>query len=168
MKSEIENWYALVTRSRFEKKCEKILLEKNIIVFLPTQKVIRQWSDRKKEVELPLFPGYIFVKIDINNRSSILNTDGIARIIRFNGVDTIIPEKQIEAIKIALSEQNIIEINDIEFYKGQNVNILSGPFKGFKGKLVRKNNKGKFLITIDSIGKGILVEIGSSRIEKII
>src|SRR5271157_3170791 len=95
-------WYAVSVCSRREKKCFALLSRKGIEAFLPLQKQLRKWSDRKMEVEMPLFPGYIFVRIDPSRRFEVLSTPGVVRFIRFGGEDAPVPEFQIKAIHTAL------------------------------------------------------------------
>lgn len=161
------NWYAFVTRSRYEKVCEKLLKAKGFEVFLPLQKVSRKWSDRIKEIEKPLISGYIFVRIDNKFKFDVLNTEGVARIISFNNIDAIIPEKDITNIKNLLSFSNNIETIDLGLEIGKEIKITSGPLKGLKGKLLKIKNKGKIIIEIESIGKGIIVEISDYKFSEV-
>jgi len=167
LRNEIKNWHVLRTRSRFEKKCEKELQRDGYEVFLPLQKQMRIWSDRKKIVEIPLFSGYIFLKILSSQRYDILQYVGITQFVRFDGKDAIIAENEINAIRQSLQKEKSIEVADIELYVGEDIKIASGPFKGFYGKLIQLKNKEKILVEIASMGKALLLEIGRTRIEKI-
>src|ERR1035438_10716010 len=109
LSSEI-HWYAVSVCSRREKQCYGLLDRKGIETFLPLHKQFRKWSDRKNEVEMPLFPGYIFVKINPSKRMEVLSTPGIVRFIRFGGEDTPVPEVQIKAIHTALLMPTFVEI----------------------------------------------------------
>src|SRR5208282_4589616 len=91
-------WYVVSVCSRREKQCNATLLRMGIETFLPLQKQLRKWSDRNKEVEMPLFPGYIFVKIDLSQKLEVLSVPGVVRFIRFGSEDTPVPEIQIKAI----------------------------------------------------------------------
>jgi transcription antitermination factor NusG len=100
-----QKWYVLQTRSRFEKKCFEQLSLLGISVFLPMQKIKRKWSDRIKEIETPLFSGYLFIQFDEKDRYKILNTNGIVRFVSFSGIYATLSENQIETIrKIEKSE----------------------------------------------------------------
>ena len=162
------NWYVLVTRSRYEKKCEQLLIKKGFEVFLPLQKIMRQWSDRKKEVEIPLFSGYLFIRYDKSKRFDVLNTPGIAHFVRYNKQDAVISDQHIQAIKIAIDDFVKMDIIEKQFLEGEEIVIKSGPFKGFYGKIVNHKNNRKILITVDTLGKDILIEIGKTNIEKIL
>lgn len=161
------NWYVLVTRSRHEKKCEQLLKKKGFEVFLPLQKVMREWSDRKKLVDVPLFSGYIFIHYDESRRQEVLNVPGIARFLRNVEHDATIPESQINAIRMAIDKSIDMDVTEITFSEGEDIRIISGPFKGFFGKIVKLRSKSKIQISLDAIGKSILIDIGKTRIEKI-
>ena len=99
------DWHIAITRSRYEKKCEGNLKLNGFETFLPTQKVLTQWSDRKKWIEKPLFPGYIFIKYHDSERFKVLYNEGIAKIVQFEKKDYIINEKLIIGIKEELNNQ---------------------------------------------------------------
>jgi transcription antitermination factor NusG len=162
----VEKWYVLQTRSRFEKKCYDQLLLHGISVFLPTQKVKRKWSDRIKEIEAPLFSGYIFIQFEEKDRYTILNTRGVVRFVSFGGTYATLNEKQIETIRKLEKLGTSIDVVDIDLYSGQEMLISSGPFKGLEAKIVHHNGKGKLLLSVESIGQGVLLEIGRTKIEK--
>lgn len=161
-----DKWYVIQTRSRFEKKCFEMLLLQGINVFYPTKKQQRQWSDRVKEIDAPMFPGYLFVKFEEKERYNILNINGVVRFLSFGGEYASVSERQIEAIGKLEKTDNQIEVIDLELFEGQDVLISSGLFKGHEGKIVHHNGKGKILLAIQSIGKGVLLEIGRTKIEQ--
>ncbi len=160
-----EKWYVLQTRSRFEKKCFEQLSILGISVFLPTQKVKRKWSDRIKEIELPLFSGYIFVQFEEIDRYKILNINGVVRFVTFGGNYATMNENQIETIRKIEKSETLIDVIDIKLFNGQEVLIASGPFKGLDAKIVHHNGKGKLLLSVETIGQGVLLEIGRTKIE---
>ncbi|HNW98737.1 MAG TPA: UpxY family transcription antiterminator [Bacteroidales bacterium] len=163
-----QNWYVLTTRSRHEKKCEQLLIKQGFEVFLPLQKVMRKWSDRKKIVEIPLFSGYIFIRYDESKRFQVLNTPGIVRFLRYNNADATISDTQVKAIDIAIKEiPDKLYVIEQNFSEGEEICIKSGPFKGFYGKVINYNNNRKIMISIDSIGKSLLIETSKTLIEKI-
>lgn len=164
----VSKWHVLVTRSRHEKKCLQLLQGKGFEIFLPLQKVMRQWSDRKKLVSAPLFPGYLFVYHDSSRRQEILNVPGIVRFVRYNQQDATIPDSQVHAIRMAIDESVIMDISSESFAEGEDIQIISGPFRGLRGKIINFRSKKKILISIDAIGKNILIEGRKTRIEKIL
>jgi len=161
----VNNWYVLQTRSRFEKKCFEQLSLEGISVFLPTQIVKRKWSDRIKEIETPLFSGYIFIQFEEKDRYKILNTNGIVRFVSFGGKYATLNEKDIETIRKIEKLGTSIDVVEIELLNGQEVLINSGPFKGLEAKIVHHGGKGKILLSVEAIGQGVLLEIGRTKIE---
>jgi transcription antitermination factor NusG len=164
-KVEENSWYVIQTRSRFEKKCASLFEKMGVPVYLPLQKKMKVWSDRMKEVEEPLFRGYLFVKFTESERYRILNVPGIVRFVSFGGKYATLNNKQIDMVQKAISSDLDLELVDIKLTPGQEVLINSGPFKDNYARLVRHKGKGKLLLVIDSIGKGILLEIGRTRVE---
>ena len=106
LKKPEERWYAIYTKSRNEKKVALNLQEKGIEVYLPLLKTLKQWSDRKKWVEEPLFRSYLFVRILDKNYLEVLQTDGVVRFITFRQERVPVPDQQIEAVKAYLNEDD--------------------------------------------------------------
>lgn len=164
---ENSNWFVLQSRSRHEKKVFDYLTRQDIEVYLPLHTVKKQWSDRIKLVEEPLFSGYLFVKCNELNRYAILNTPGAVRFVSFEGKYATIQQKQLDVIKTIAALEVKPEVVDISFIPGEEVFIANGPFKGIYAKLVDYKGKGKLLLEVEAIGKGVLLEIGSTKVEKI-
>lgn len=161
-------WYALYTRSRFEKKLMGELSERSVEVFLPMREILSRWKDRKKRIWLPLFPGYIFVRhIDTPaNRYRILNVPGAVRFVGFNAQATPIPQDQIDGIRRFL-ESNLA-VDPYPYIKiGRRVEVIAGPLKGIQGKLVQKKGRFRFVIQVDLIRQAISVEIDASDVRPI-
>lgn len=160
------NWYAIYTRPRFEKKVDLELQRKGIESYLPIQTVVRQWSDRKKKVEEPLFNGYVFVHTTSNDRIASLQVDGVVRMIGFGGKPSVIPDNQIEAIKRFLREGYRFEPIDY-LVTGNRVKVTHGPLMGVEGKLLEIRNDRRFVISIEAIRQSIAVEIDPGLLRKI-
>lgn len=160
-------WYVLRTRSRYEKKTFEALLNLGISAYLPIKKTKKQWSDRLKVVEEPLFSGYLFIQFHEKDRYSILNLPGVVKFVSFAGNYATVRSSQIQAIKTMLLNENTIEVVDTELYSGQKIRITSGIFKGIEAVLVHHNGKGKLMLKVDAIGQGVLLEIGRTKIEQI-
>src|SRR5690349_6105864 len=128
-------WYALQLRSRFEKVVAMHLQGKGYQEYLPVYRARRQWSDRVKEIELPLFPGYIFCKLDINDRLPLLVIPGVMSIVGFGGVPMPVPEAEIAAVeRIVTSGMQYGPWPDIA--TGQPVVVRFGPLRGLEGRVV--------------------------------
>ncbi len=162
-----KQWYALYTHPRTEKKVAERLTEKNIEIFLPLQKKIKQWKDRKKLVEEPLIRSYIFVKIDYKEYLNVLTTPGIVRFITFKGIAAPIPEKQINAIKLLLETDYNFEIRPERFKVGEKIRVISGVLTGLEGELISIKNTHKVLIRIEHIEYNMIIDIPLNFIELI-
>lgn len=154
-------WFALYTRPRFEKKAHEDLIKKGFVSFLPTYKTLRQWSDRKKMVELPLFSSYCFININPQNYHEPLKANGIIKYVWFNNKPVAIPDKEIESIKILCGSQFPLELAPIDFKNGQKVVISHGTLCGIEGEYIRNSGKRKILVRINSINQGVIVNIDS-------
>ena len=158
-------WYALYTRSRFEKKLLGELSDRNIEVFLPMREVLSRWKDRRKKVWLPMFPGYIFVN-HVNtpeNRFRILNIPGAVRFVGQEGRAEPVPEEQIEAVRIFL--ESSIAVDPYPYmHIGSRVEVIAGPLKGIQGILIEKRGKFRFVVQVDLIRQAVSVEINASDV----
>ena len=160
-------WYAIYVRSRYEKKVYKLLLEKGIESSLPLIKTTRQWNDRKKKVEVPLFRGYVFVKIDIGkDKLNILQTDGVVKFIGIKKKPSRIPDEQIHWVHMMLEKSDTVK-NEKEIPVGQKVRVIAGPFKGVEGVAMRVGNHSRLVIVIESIMHAVSVEISPNYLEGI-
>lgn len=158
-------WYALYTKSRHEKLVRGELEKKGLETFLPLREVTRQWSDRKKVIEEPLFQGYLFVKMPLRERWTVLNTTGAVRLIGKSAADPVeVPESDLLAIRRFL-EQDIV-INPFPYLKaGERVYVRSGPFKGVEGFIVRKDNHCRLVISLDLLMQSISIQIDQAAVE---
>jgi transcriptional antiterminator RfaH len=158
-------WYAVYTHSRAEKKVYKNLINSGIEVFLPLQKRTRQWSDRKRIVEEPLIRSYIFVRISEKEYYVILNTPGVVRYVTFSGKAAVIPDWQIEILKKTILYNVENKIITEKAHPGDKVEIIGGPFRGYKGHLVDFCGKKMLLIEISHIGHSLLLNIPGDDIK---
>jgi len=160
-------WYAVYTRPRFEKQVQKGLLDQGIEAYLPLIKTMRQWSDRKKMVEVPLFSSYVFVHIDRSLYDQVLQTHGVVKYITFEGKAASIPSDQIDNLKIIVDSNEKIETTWETRKKGDLVMVNAGSLKGLKGELITEGDRKKVLVRIQGIDQNLTVEVHSSLIEKI-
>lgn len=159
------NWYPIYTNPRAEKKACLALEQKNITVYLPMQKMLRQWSDRKKWIEVPLIPSYLFVNISANQITDVLMCQGISRFIYFSQKIATIPERQIIQLKLLLANAADLEVIDHPLEEGQKVIVKAGPLQGLRGELVSWHSTQRLLVKIDYINQSILVNISSAFLE---
>jgi transcriptional antiterminator RfaH len=152
-------WRVLYTKSRQEKKVAKLLSEMGIVYYLPTQKVLKQWSDRKKKVEEVLFKSYVFVNLDARNYYEALKVPGVVKYVSFEGKAVSISEKQIETIKDTINNELEFEISTEYFKKGDLLTIKKGPLKGATGEVVSWSGKKRLLVRITEIGYSLVVHL---------
>jgi len=161
------SWYAIYTRPRAEKQVFERLLEKSIDAYLPLQKKMRQWSDRKKLVETPLFSSYVFVNIDRSSYDEVLKTHGVVKYISFEGKAATIPGSQIDNLRIIVDSNAEVETEWETRRKGERVRVNGGPLRGLEGILISDGGKKKVVVRIDSIDQNLVVEVHVGLVEKV-
>lgn len=152
-------WYALYTKSRSEKKVNSRLLELGFETYLPLKKELRQWSDRKKVVELPLFNSYIFVKTYQSKLYELIKVAGVTKFISFSGRPVSVREREIEILKELLASNSELEIIDGIPELGKLVKFSKGILKGYEGRILKINRRNQYAVEIESLGKSIIVNI---------
>ncbi|MDH5368345.1 MAG: UpxY family transcription antiterminator [Cyclobacteriaceae bacterium] len=155
-----KEWHVFYTRSRWEKKVNSYLQENGFEVFLPLHKVMRQWTDRKKKVEVPLFNSYIFVRSNRNEIYEVLQIPGIVRNLKINGMPAILHDSEYIAIKNWLETGLPLETESYNnnFQLGERVKVIGGVFNGIEGE-VRKINDKTCCIVLKSIQQVLKVNI---------
>ncbi|MBD0279341.1 MAG: UpxY family transcription antiterminator [Bacteroidota bacterium] len=156
-------WYALYTRPRWEKKVNRLLLEKGIESYCPLNKVRRKWSDRVKTVEEPLFKSYVFVKVEEKERTNVRMTDGVINFVYWDGKPAIIREKEIQTIKLFLEEHENVELVKMDVKPDQRVRIIAGPMMDQEGKVLEVKNKVA-KVAIDSLGYILIANIERTKL----
>jgi transcription antitermination factor NusG len=158
-------WYAIRTRSRHEKVAARELDARGITVFLPLLTSVRQWSDRRTEVELPLFPGYAFVRVAYfsADRVRVLQASGVVNFVGGN-VGVSIPEEQIEAIRTVIAGK--VPVQDHPFLKvGQRVRVRNGSLSGVEGMLVAVNGSRNLVISVEPIQRSLCINLDGYDVE---
>jgi transcription antitermination factor NusG len=166
--AEHYSWYAIQIRFRFEKKVAVQLQAKGIETFLPFIKQVHRWSDRRQVIELPLFPGYGFVRIAAvpDHRLRVLQTVGLTGFVTMNGTPIPVPEKQIEDVQRLLS--NNLACRAYPFIKvRQRVRIRGGGLDGVEGMLVSENKDHSLVISIESIHRSLAIRIEGYDVEAV-
>jgi transcription antitermination factor NusG len=164
-------WHAIYVRSRSEKKVLSQLEEMGITAYLPLITCVKQWSDRRKKVEEPLFKSYLFVCSSRKEYISILNVYGVLRFVCFEHEAVVVPENQIMAIKKFVNDYEKGEefkmLNNEDLKVGQLVRIINGPMKGLTGRLSSVKDKRRLIVHIDVVGQYIPVHIPRAKVEPI-
>ena len=165
--SREKKWYALYTKSRTEKKVYQLLREKRIEAYLPLLKTLKRWSDRKKWVEEPLFRSYIFIRISERERLDAIRTEGVVRMITFQGRPVSIPDKQIEAVRAYINEGEDRVEKEVQFERGNRVEVTRGTLQGLQGIMVETKGKKRVMVEIEGSGEKIMLNIPKSSLKSI-
>jgi transcription antitermination factor NusG len=160
------NWYALFTRYQHEKPVALALANKNYEVFLPLCNVTRQWQDRSKQLWLPLFPSYVFVRGGMDRPLPIVSTPGVVHIVQFGGRAAIISQTQLDDVRRMLKSHAAIEPHPYLAH-GDRVRVMSGALAGLEGILIRKKNLAHLVISMQMLGRSAAVEVEMSNIERL-
>jgi transcription termination/antitermination protein NusG len=156
-------WFALWTRSRHEQVVREQLEQRGVEAFLPTVTRWSRWKDRKKKIDWPLFPGYCFARFHARERLSVLKCMGVVNIISFEGEPAPIPEHEIVGIR-QLVESDLAYDPCPMIREGMMVEVVHGPLKGVIGRLLRKNEKARLVLSVDLIGQAVSVEVDAADV----
>ena len=168
MGTALMRWFAVQTRPRHEKKVARELLGKSVCNFLPLLSEKHSWSDRQREVQVPLFPGYVFVRLqdDLDGRIPVLRTMGVVGFVGGRGLGSAIPDDQIQAIQSVLDAK--VPVGPYPFLKiGQMVRIIGGSLDGVKGIIAGKNGDASLVISIEMIQRSIAIRVAGYRVEPV-
>jgi len=158
------SWCAVHTRHQHERGVTEFLSRQGFQVFFPTYKTVRRWSDRKKEIILPLFPGYVFLLDEAPRRLQVLSTPGVHRILTTGKNPAVIPTEEIAAIRRAV--ESPLRIGPHPFLKsGDAVRIKSGPLAGLEGIVSREKDVFRVVLSVELLGRSAAVEIDAAATE---
>jgi transcription antitermination factor NusG len=163
-----KKWYALYTKPRWEKKIDSVLVRKGVESWCPLQKIERQWSDRKKVIEDPLFKSYVFVRIDDTERAKVLMTDGVLNFVYYLGKPAVIKNDEVDTIKKYLAEKDasIFIISQEGFKEETKIKVNHGVFMGNEGTVLRGGKK-KVYVKLESLGQVMVVEVPAEYLSPI-
>lgn len=156
-------WYAVCTRSNHEKSASTQLEQRSIEHFLPLYESVRRWKDRRKRLELPLFQGYIFVRIPLQERLRVLVTPGVVRLVGFDNRPAALPDGEIEALRGVLLHGVHSEPHPY-LSVGRRVRITRGALAGMEGVLIRKKGRVRLVLSIDLIRQSAMIEVDSADV----
>jgi transcription antitermination factor NusG len=156
-------WYAAYSCAKHEKRIAYQLQQKSVEYFLPLYEAVHKWKDRRKRVELPLFPGYIFVRIPLKDRLQVLEIPSVVRLVGFNGHPTPLPDSEIELLRSGLAHQLRAQPHPF-LTKGRRVRIQRGPLAGLEGILTRRKGCLRVVLSVDLIMRSIAVDIDTADI----
>lgn len=161
-------WYAVWTKSRQEKAAAARLTALGISHYLPLQSQARQWSDRKQTVEAPLFPGYLFVQLDVctATKLEVLRTPGVAGFVCNSRGPAPIPEEDIESVRAVMFAG--AECSTLPLLRaGDRVRMVRGPLAGLQGSLLRFGSKCQLVVSIDIIHRSVAVTVSETDVEPV-
>jgi transcription antitermination factor NusG len=164
------HWFALLTRSNFEQVVFDQIVQKKMEVFLPKTKKISRRRDRKQIIDVPLFPGYLFVKASIDPACQlfILKTQGVVRFLGNHQGPIPVPDTQIHSLKIlTAADTDLITGPCSRLAQGDPVMVMAGPFAGARGEFIQYKGKGRVIVKLPLLGRYAGVEIDEAQVEKI-
>jgi len=164
-KEQVNKWFAIYTKPRWEKKVYKLLIENDFEAYCPINKVRKKWSDRYKIVEVPLFTSYVFVRIDATMTTKVRMIDGVLNFVYWNGKPAVVKDFEIDNIKKFLGEYEYVDLESIDFKADDNVLIASGAFMDMEGKVLKQ--LGNFVeIEIKSLGFKLVAKVEKANLLK--
>jgi transcription antitermination factor NusG len=160
-------WYALYTCANHEKSVSKQLEERSVESFLPLFESVRRWKDRRVRLHLPLFPGYVFVRMATAARFRVLQIPGVVRLVGFNGQPLPLPDEEIDRLKKGLASGMRAEPHPF-LNVGRRVRLKSGPFQGKQGILLRRKGRLRLVLSIDAILRSLVIDVDAADVEAVL
>lgn len=160
-------WYAIYTSPRAEKKIHDRLIANGIEVYLPLQRQLRQWSDRKKWVEAPLIPSYLFVNIADAQCLAVLQVPGVVRFVTLEGKPARVKLAELDWIRRLLQANVEIEVSSAPFLPGDLVEVQSGQLIGLQGELVEYQSEKRVILRLIHLGQSLVVKIAPALLKKV-
>jgi len=158
------NWYAVSVYPRHEKLVARMCEARDVNYLLPLYSCVRRWKDRRKQIEMVLFPGYVFVNIALSQRLRVLVLPGVAHFVSFQGQPAVVPEREMRALGRGTASGLSMQPHPY-LQKGQLVRVRSGPMAGVEGILVRRKDRFRVVLSIDLIMRSAAAEVDESDIE---
>jgi len=159
-----DRWFAVWTRSRHEQVVRAQLEEKQLPVFLPTISRWSRWKDRRKKIDVPLFPGYVFARFDSSERLGVLKCTGVVSIVSFNGEPAPVPDHEIEGIRTLVG--STLPYDPCPTIKtGARVEVVHGPLRGVIGRLTRRGSQSRLVLSVDLIGQAVSVQVDAADVQ---
>jgi transcription antitermination factor NusG len=160
------HWYAAYTCAKHEKRVGAELHTRSVEHFLPLYSSTRHWKDRRVTLELPLFPGYIFVRIALRDRMQVLQIPSVVRLVGFNGLPTPLLDTEMEIMRSGFSNRLRAEPHPF-LTVGRRVRITNGPFAGLEGILKRKKGNLRVVLSLDLIQESVALEVDQTELEAV-
>jgi transcription antitermination factor NusG len=159
-------WYAAYTSAHHEKRVAEQLRVCGVEYYLPLYSSVRQWKDRRVTLQLPLFPGYVFVRLALQDRVRVYQIPGLARLVGFNGTPMSLPEEEMQALRTGL-ENGVCGAPHRFLTTGRKVRVKNGPLSGLPGILRRWKSRARLVVSLELIQRAIVVEIDAADVEPV-
>jgi len=163
---ELRQWYAIYTCANHEKRVAAELQARAVENFLPLYSSVRRWKDRRVRLDLPLFPGYVFVRLAMQDRLRVVQVPSVVRLVGFGGVPAVLPETEMEIVRAGLSTGLRAEPHPF-LTVGRRVRIVDGPFAGLAGILKQKKCGLRVVVSLELIQRSVAVDVDASDVENI-
>ncbi|MGD0791459.1 MAG: UpxY family transcription antiterminator [Terriglobales bacterium] len=160
----VERWYAVSVRPRHEKSVARHLEHRGLSCFLPLYRSVRRWKDRRKELDMALFPGYVFVNLNTRDRSGVLRAPGVLRFVTFQGQPAAVPDSEIRALESSLSAGLRPQPHPY-LRQGAKVRVKRGPLVGAEGIMIRRKERFRLVLSIDLIMRSVMFEVDEADVE---
>jgi transcription antitermination factor NusG len=159
-----ERWYAVSVRPRHEKLVSRHLEHQGLSCFLPVYRSVRRWKDRRKELDMALFPGYVFVNLNLCERLGVLRAPGVLRFVAFQGQPAEVPDSEIRALESSLSVGLRPQPHPY-LRQGKKVRVKSGPLVDAEGIMIRRKEGFRLVLSIDLIMRSVMLEVDEADVE---
>jgi transcription antitermination factor NusG len=159
-----EHWYAVSVRPRHEKLVTHHFEHQGLNHFLPLYRSIRRWKDRRKELDMPLFPGYVFVNLNLRDRLGVLRLPGVLQFVTFLGQPATVPDSEIRALESSLSS-GLRPRPHPYLRQGKKVRVKSGPLADSEGIMVRRKDGFRLVLSINLLMRSVMLEVDEADVE---
>jgi transcription antitermination factor NusG len=160
------HWYAAYTCAKHEKRIAAEMGVREVEHFLPVYSSVRRWKDRRVTLDLPLFPGYVFVRLALRERLRVLQIPSVVRLVGFNGQPTALPDAEMEILRSGLSQSLRAEPHPF-LTEGRRARIKSGPLAGLQGILLRRKGNLRFVLSVNLIQRSVVADVDAADIEPV-
>jgi len=162
-----EKWYAVYTWAHHEKRVAEQLEQRQLRNFLPLYRAMHRWKDRRKEVELALFPSYVFVQLSLQHRLRVLEIPSVVHLVSFQGKPAPLPEHEIEQLRQGVDGR--VRMGPHPYLQaGQRVRVRSGPVAGLEGILVRRKEGARLVVSIEILMRAVAMEIDEADVQPLV
>jgi transcription antitermination factor NusG len=165
-RKSLARWYAVSVRPRHEKLVSRHLEDRGLNHFLPVYRSVRRWKDRRKELDMALFPGYVFVNLNACERLGVLQSPGVLRFVTFQGQPAEVPEAEIRALESSLGAGLCPQPHPY-LCQGRRVRVTRGPLTGAEGILMRRKERFRLVLSIDLIMRSVMLEVDEADVEPV-